>query len=103
MTMMSSQNHRTNINTAKASARKLRKVKPSEKKSIVILLVHCTDLLRASRASCAFFVACDRLPNLPGGTRVGRRRLGSARISSPGGSAAGGGVGDCARRATGGG
>src|SRR5215510_7791758 len=36
MTMMSSQNHRTNMNTAKASARKLRKVKPSAKKNIAI-------------------------------------------------------------------
>jgi hypothetical protein len=31
MTMISSQNHRTNMNTAKASARKFRKVKPSAK------------------------------------------------------------------------
>src|SRR5271165_7555574 len=38
MTMISSQNHRTNINTAKASARKLRKVKPSEKNNMGILL-----------------------------------------------------------------
>src|SRR5262245_56888323 len=36
MTMMSSQNHSTNMNTAKASARKLRKVKPSAKKNIAI-------------------------------------------------------------------
>src|SRR5271166_714620 len=45
MTMMSSQNHRTNINTAKASARKLRKVKPSEKNNIAISLVYLADLL----------------------------------------------------------
>src|SRR6516165_914599 len=36
MTMMSSQNHRTNMNTAKTSAKKLRKVKPSAKKNIAI-------------------------------------------------------------------
>src|SRR5262249_57758038 len=36
MTMMSSQNHRTNMNTAKTSARKLRKVKPSAKKNMAI-------------------------------------------------------------------
>src|SRR5215468_12405956 len=34
--MMSIQNHRMNMNMAKASARKLRKVKPSEKKNIAI-------------------------------------------------------------------
>src|SRR5215472_5905950 len=37
--MMRSQNHRTNINTANASVRKLRKVKPSERKSMAFLLV----------------------------------------------------------------
>src|SRR5947208_2838929 len=68
----------TNINIPKTSVRKLRKVKPSSKKSIAILLVHCTGLLRASRAACAFFVACDTLPIFAGGTRVRRRRLGSA-------------------------
>src|SRR5215467_14245430 len=70
MTIMSSQNQRTNINTAKTSATKLRKVKPSAKKSIAVLLVHWTDLLRASRAACAFFVACDTLPIFARGTRV---------------------------------
>src|SRR6516162_5114462 len=39
MTMMRSQNHRTNMNTANASVRKLRKVKPSERKSMAFLLV----------------------------------------------------------------
>src|SRR5260370_1542904 len=34
MTMMSSQNHRTNMNTAKTSVRKLRKVKPSARMAI---------------------------------------------------------------------
>src|SRR5215470_17097188 len=34
--MMRSQNHRTNMNTAKASIRKLRKVKPSERKNIAV-------------------------------------------------------------------
>src|SRR5262249_34324026 len=38
MTMMSSQNQRTNKNTAKTSATKLRNVKPSEKKNMAILL-----------------------------------------------------------------
>src|SRR5215471_1000306 len=33
---MRSQNHRTNMNTAKASVRKLRKVKPSERKNIAV-------------------------------------------------------------------
>src|SRR5215831_12020646 len=94
MTMMSSQNHRTNMNTAKASARKLRKVKPSEKKSIVILFVQGADLLRASRLACAFFVACDTLPIFAGGTRVRRRRLGGGRIPSLGVSQGGGRVGN---------
>src|SRR5262249_40195441 len=65
MTIMSSQNQRTNINTAKTSATKLRNVKPSARKSIAILLVHWTALLRASRAACAFFVACDTLRSSP--------------------------------------
>src|SRR6266446_9154486 len=90
MTIMSSQNQRININTAKTSARKLRNVKPSARKSIAILLVHWTDLLRASRAACAFFVACDTLPIFAGGTRVRRRRLGSARMPSLGVSPVGG-------------
>src|SRR5262245_45253354 len=36
MTMMRSQNHRTNRNTAKTSVRKLRNVKPSDKKNIAV-------------------------------------------------------------------
>src|SRR5262249_61234271 len=50
--------------------------------------------LRASRAACAFFVACDTLPILAGGTRVRRRRLGSARMPSFGVSPVGGRVGN---------
>src|SRR5262249_53162744 len=67
MTMMSSQNHRTNMNTAKTSVRKLRKVNPSEKKNIAVSPFYWTDSLRASRAACAFFVACERLPIPAGG------------------------------------
>src|SRR6516162_9627380 len=82
MTMMSSQNHKTNRKTAKTSVRKLRNVKPSERKNMAILLGHWTDLLRASRAACASFVACDTLPIFAGGIRVRRRRFGSARMPS---------------------
>src|SRR6516162_99283 len=99
MTMMSSQNHRTNMNTAKASTRKLRKVKPSEKKSICgFSLIYWTDLLRASRAACAFFVACEMLPILAGGTCVRRRLLGSVRMPSLAVSPVGGRGGNCAAR-----
>jgi hypothetical protein len=84
------------MNTAKASVKKLRKVKPSERKKIAVFpsFFYCTKLLRASRAACAFFVACDTLPILAGGTRLRRRRLGSVRMPSFGVSPVGGKVGD---------
>src|SRR6516165_5352142 len=56
--------------------------------------LYWTDLLRASRAACAFFVACDTLPIFAGGTRVRRRRLRSARMPSLGVSPVGGRVGN---------
>jgi len=56
-------------------------------------LGHGTELLRASRLACAFFVACDTLPIFAGGTRS-RRRLGSARMPSLGVSPVGGRVGN---------
>src|SRR5262249_12841753 len=58
------------------------------------LLGYRTELLRASRAACGFFVAFDTLPILAGGTRVRRRRLGSARMPSLGVSPVGGRVGN---------
>jgi hypothetical protein len=84
------------MNTAKASVKKLRKVKPSERKNIAVspFFFYWIDPLRASRAACAFFVACDTLPILAGGTRVRRRRLGSARMPSFGVSPVGGRVGN---------
>src|SRR6516165_218037 len=56
------------------------------------LLGYRTELLRASRLACAFFVACDTLPIFAGGTRVRGRRLGSARMPSLGVSPVGGRV-----------
>jgi hypothetical protein len=80
------------MNTAKASVKKLRKVKPSERKNIAVSpsFFYWTDLLRASRAARPFFVACDTLPILAAGTLVRRRRLGSARMPSFGVSPVGG-------------
>ena len=40
---------------------------------VAAAVIYRTDLLRASRAACAFFVACEMLPILAGGTRVRRR------------------------------
>src|SRR5215510_11152973 len=55
-TVMSSQNQTTKTNIAKTSTRKLRKVKPSAKKSIAILLIHWTGLFagvaNSLRRSC---------------------------------------------------
>src|SRR5262245_18823841 len=39
--------------------------------------------LRASRIACAVLVACDTRPIIAGGTRMCRRRFGSARMPSP--------------------
>jgi hypothetical protein len=39
--------------------------------------------LRASRAACAFFVACDTLPIRAGETLVGHRSFGDGRMPSP--------------------
>src|ERR1700745_1050098 len=89
MTMMSSQNHRTNMNTAKTSVRKLRNVNPSDKKNMAASPFYWTDSLRASRAACAFFVACETLPIFAGGTRVRRPSLGRGRAPSLGGVARG--------------
>src|SRR6266436_3617590 len=52
--MMSSQNHTTNMNTAKTSARKLRKVKPSARNNVAILLVYLAafhSITSSARAS----------------------------------------------------
>src|SRR5262252_2054393 len=82
--MMRSQNHRTNMNTAKASVRKLRKVKPSEKNNIAM----SPSLLDGSIASVARRLGVSgRLRYDPdpcaGVTRV-RRRFGSAGGTVPG-------------------
>src|SRR5262245_20463007 len=77
MTMMSSQNHRTNMNTAKTSVRKLRKVNPSEKKNIAVSPFYWTESLRASRAACAFFCC---LRNAPDPRRSGLASYGPNQI-----------------------
>src|SRR5215467_1017053 len=64
------------------------------RRTLRFLLGYWTELLRASRRACAFFVACDTLPILAGGTRVRRRRLGSGRMPSLGVSPGGGRVGN---------
>src|SRR5215471_14683472 len=67
MTMMSSQNHRTNMNTAKASARKLRKVKPSEKKNIAVSPGSTGRICCGRRAPLEhFFLLATRFRSLRG-------------------------------------
>src|SRR5215510_12955247 len=55
-TVMSSQNQTTKTNIAKTSTRKLRKVKPSAKKSIAILLIHLDGPICGRREQLAPFL-----------------------------------------------
>src|SRR5262249_2298278 len=66
MTMMSNQNHRTNKNTAKTSAMKLRNVKPSVKKNMAILLGSPDRLIAGVASSLRRFCCLRRASDLCG-------------------------------------